>query len=137
MTPTFNPLSGCGVSAQTKLVYLGATGASLSPWVRSLNLEHVSPSGLARAEISRGPRNGADPTLALLRRWLFARKPDAGFVLTDFPATLLQAIVFDEWLDARAEMLDGVILGDHADTEVITHYRTLGLLQEVPKPSAA
>ena len=36
-----------------------------------------------------------------MRRWFFARKPDAGFVLTQFPATLLQARVFDEWLDAR------------------------------------
>jgi hypothetical protein len=62
-----------------------------------------------RSEISRRhgpaavPRDAA--TLAVMRRWFFARKPDAGFILTDFPATLLQAQVFDEWLEARDESL--------------------------------
>ena len=73
-----------------------------------MNLEHVSPLRLKGPEISRRPVNAAAEeaaTLALMRRWFFARKPDAGFVLTDFPATLLQARVFDEWLDARDEAL--------------------------------
>jgi len=69
-------------------------------------------------------------TVALLRRWFFARKPDAGFVLTDFPATLLQAKVFDEWLDARDESLSAVIAGKHAPAVLVEHYRSLGLLQE-------
>ena len=64
------------------------------------------------------------------RRWFFARKPDAGFVLTDFPATLLQAKVFDEWLDARDEDLNGVVAGSGSDESVVQHYRTLGLLLE-------
>lgn len=135
--PIFNLFPGCGVSAKTKLVCLGAMGESLSSWVCSLNLEHVSPTGSNRSEISRGPQNGVDPTLAFLRRWFFARKPDAGFVLTDFPATLLQAIVFDEWLDARAETLDAVVVGENADAELVRHYRTLGLLIEWPELSAA
>jgi hypothetical protein len=73
---------------------------------RSLNLEHVSPllwngSGdFATPGLARGDEGDR---MAYLRRWFFARKPDAGFVLTDFPATLLQAKVFDEWLDARNE----------------------------------
>ena len=102
--------------------------------IRSLNLEHVSPARLIRPEISRRPVSSASAgeaaTLALLRRWFWARKPDAGFVLTDFPATLLQAKVFDEWLDARAESLDAVILADAATAapDVAEHYRTLGLL---------
>jgi adenylate kinase len=66
--------------------------------------------------------------LAHLRRWFFARKPDAGFVLTDFPATLLQARVFDEWLDARDENIDAVVAGPGAPAPVVAHYRTLGLL---------
>ena len=81
--------------------------------VRSLNLEHVSPAPLMRPEISRRPASAAAEeatTLALMRRWFFARKPDAGFVLTDFPATLLQAKVFDEWLDARDEALSAASL---------------------------
>ncbi|MEI6860627.1 MAG: adenylate kinase [Verrucomicrobiota bacterium] len=101
-----------------------------------MNLEHVSPARLMLSEISRRPTSSAQAddaaTLALLRRWFWSRKPDAGFVLTDFPATLLQAKVFDEWLDARAESLDAVILADPATaaSAVIKHYRTLGLLSE-------
>ena len=83
---------------------------------RSLHIEHVSPAGLMRAGRFRAPPplagascGGRRATLALLRRWFFARKPDAGFVLTDFPATLLQAKVFDEWLDARDEAIDAAI----------------------------
>ena len=68
--------------------------------------------------------------LALMRRWFFARKPDAGFVLTDFPATLLQAKVFDEWLDVRNEALNAVIAGPGSSESVVQHYRTLGLLHE-------
>lgn len=103
-------------------------------WVRSLNFEHVSPAGLLRLEISRRSPSrsaaGDDPTLALMRRWFFARKPDAGFVLTGFPATLLHAKVFDEWLDARDESLDAVIAAD-ARHPAIEHYRTLGLFHEL------
>jgi adenylate kinase len=99
---------------------------------RSLQLEHVSPAGLMRRGISRsrGPAVGNEATLALMRRWFFARKPDAGFVLTDFPATLLQAKVFDEWLEARDEEVDAAIAGPGAPGPVVEHYRTLGLLHE-------
>ena len=100
---------------------------------RSLQLEHVSPAGLTRRGISRpsGSAGGKeDNLLALLRRWYFARKPDAGFVLTDFPATLLQAKVFDEWLDARDEEIDAVCAGQGVSAPVVGHYRTLGLLVE-------
>ena len=100
---------------------------------RSLNFEHVSPFRLKRPEISRRTAPaGAEEAhlLALMRRWFFARKPDAGFVLTDFPATLLQAKVFDEWLDARDESLNGVVAGPGSHETVVSHYRTLGLLLE-------
>lgn len=91
-----------------------------------------------RSEISRrrDPRVADETLLASMRRWFFARKPDAGFVLTDFPATLLQAKVFDEWLEARDENLSGVIAGVDAPAAVVEHYRTLGLLIEEPKPAA-
>ncbi len=100
---------------------------------RSLNLEHVSPLGLKGPEISRRATSvAADEVnrLALMRRWFFARKPDAGFFLTDFPATLLQAKVFDEWLDARDEALHAVFAGSGSSEPVVQHYRTLGLLHE-------
>ena len=106
--------------------------------LRSLNLEHVSPAKL-RSEISRRRGTAAaeqEALLAPLRKWFFTRKPDAGFVLTDFPATLLQAKVFDEWLDARDENLDGVLAAGNANLSVLDHYRTLGLLIEVSELAA-
>ncbi len=118
-----------GASAKAKLVYLGSPDSDLLSWVRSLNLEHVSPTELMRSEISRrrSVTAATEATLAAMRRWFFARKPDAGFVLTDFPATLLQAKVFDEWLDTRGEMLAGVASSETTPVELVEHYRTLGL----------
>ena len=129
--------SGFGPPARTKLLLLGSSdfrSEKLMDQVRSLNLEHVSPAKLMRSEISRpsGSTAGDEATtLVRLRRWFFTRKPDAGFVLTDFPATLLQAKVFDEWLDARDEALSAAILaGPGSNESVVQHYRTLGLLVE-------
>ena len=126
-----------GPPAKAKFLLLGSPdfrSENLMNRVRSLNLEHVSPAKLMRSEISRRPGSaGSDEaiTLALLRRWFFARKPDAGFVLTDFPATLLQANVFDEWLEARDEALSAAIAtGPGSPESVVQHYRTLGLLLE-------
>jgi adenylate kinase len=127
-----DPFAGFGAAAKAKLVLLGAA-VELPQRVRSLNLEHVSPARLKGPEISRRPASAAAEEanlLALMRRWFFARKPDAGFVLTDFPATLLQAKVFDEWLDARDEALSAVIAGPGSNEPVVQHYRTLGLLTE-------
>ena len=126
-----------GPPAKTKFLLLGSPDfrfENLMNQARSLNLEHVSPAKLMRSEISRRPGSaGTDEatTLAHLRRWFFARKPDAGFVLTDFPATLLQAKVLDEWLDARDEALSAVVpMGPGSPGPVVEHYRTLGLLIE-------
>jgi adenylate kinase len=129
--------SGFGPPARIKLLLLGSSdfrSEKLMNQVRSLNLEHVSPANLMRSEISRRSGSAAvdeATTLARLRRWFFTRKPDAGFVLTDFPATLLQAKVFDEWLDARDEALSAAIhAGFGSHESVVQHYRTLGLLVE-------
>jgi adenylate kinase len=137
MEAIFDPFSHLGAPAQTKLLLLGSIDFRTEEMMnraRSLQLEHVSPAGLMRRGISRphAKTDGDEGTLlALLRRWYFARKPDAGFVLTDFPATLLQAQVFDEWLDARDENIDAVVAGSGAPETVVRHYRTLGLLSEV------
>ena len=137
MDPINDLFARSGAPAKTKFLLLGSPDfhpESLMNRVRSLNLEHVSPVRLVRPEISRRPASAAAEEatrLALMRRWFFARKPDAGFVLTDFPATLLQAKVFDEWLDARDEALSAVIsAGPGSNESVIQHYRTLGLLVE-------
>ena len=130
-----DPFARFGARAKSKLLLLGSPvfhSENLMNRVRSLNLEHVSPATL-RSEISRRPGSAAAEeaaTLASMRKWFFTRKPDAGFVLTDFPATLLQAKVFDEWLDSRDESLDGVFAGPSCPIGLIEHYRTLGLLFE-------
>jgi adenylate kinase len=136
MSAIFDPFSHLGAPAQTKLLLLGSIDfrtEDIMDRARSLQIEHVSPAGLTQRGISRsrGAAAGNEASLlALLRRWFFARKPDAGFVLTDFPATLLQARVFDEWLDARDEEIDAVAAGSGAPEPVVEHYRTLGLLVE-------
>ena len=130
-----DPFARSGPRTKGKLLLLGSPvfhSENLMNRVRSLNLEHVSPATL-RSEIShrRGsPAADEAATIASLRKWFFTRKPDAGFVLTDFPATLLQAKVFDEWLDARDESLTAVIASTGSPESVVLHYRTLGLIIE-------
>lgn len=147
-----------GLAAGAKLLYFGATGtlpARLAAEVRSLKLEHVSPETLMHQEICRrtplgrqaaqARQHGAavpDQTLlAIFRKWFWTRKPDAGFLLEGFPATLLHARVFDEWLATREEALTGCLCAeplpaialakaDAARPAVVEHYHTLGLLLE-------
>ncbi len=77
-----------------------------------------------------------DLTLAVLRKWFWARKPDAGFLLEDFPATLLQAKVFDEWIESRGETLTAVLASATAPAGVVAHYRTQGLFTEATARAA-
>jgi adenylate kinase len=150
-----------GLPAAAKFLCFSATGslpANLSVEACSLKIEHVSPETLVHQEIcrrtplaaqaTRARQNGAavpDQTLlAILRKWFWGRKLDAGFLLSGFPATLLHARVFDEWLDAREEALTGCLCfepaagaafaepGPAVNPEVIEHYRMLGLF---PEPS--
>ena len=137
MAGILDPFAASGVPAKAKFLILGSPEFPLETLMyraRSLNIEHVSPARQIGPEISRPPVNpGVNEATSLthMRRWFFARKPDAGFVLTDFPATLLQAKVFDEWLDARDEALNAVVVaGPGSNESVVQHYRTLGLLCE-------
>jgi adenylate kinase len=133
MGATFDLFSPLGSPAKAKLVLLGSSDSrfeGLMDQARSFHIEHVSPAGILRQEISR--RSGKTgtteaATTAAMRKWFFARKPDAGFVLADYPATLLQAQVMDEWLDARDETLDAVIIGQGASALLIHYYTTLGV----------
>lgn len=141
-TATFSTFSLRGDPAKAKILVLGSGRPACLETLRSLNLEHVSPTQLVRSGISR-PSLDLKPVavsalLAAMRRWFWTRKPDAGFVLADFPATLLQAKVFDEWLDARGEHLTaGVVTSELSEAlPVVEHYRNLGLdLLEVPVSS--
>jgi len=64
-----------------------------------------------------------------MRRWFWARKSSAGFILASFPYTLLQAKIFDEWLEVRGESLTAVICDAACcDGPVARHYRESGLL---------
>jgi adenylate kinase len=146
-----NPFS-VPLSRSTKLLFLDREANLPEAWLenlRSLHIEHVSPGHLVSQEIcrrsplgqsaelaqQRGTPVPAETIVALTRRWFMARKPDAGFALTGFPATLLQARILDEWLDARDESLDGVIASMPATAggELADYYRTHGLLlNEVP-----
>lgn len=86
---------------------------------------------ISRRTRSALPRDVSQAHLALMRKWFWARKPDAGFLLEGFPATLLQALVFDEWLEARGENLTGCFALSAAPADVVTHYRTQGFACEV------
>ena len=125
-----DPFSPFGLSRRAKVLILGSPEffSGFLDRARSLNIEHVSSALLGR-EISRPDTLGNETTrLARLRRWFFARKPDAGFALTGFPATLLQAKVFDEWLEVRGESLDAVHAAPGSPGFLVEYYGRLGLL---------
>lgn len=136
--------------SSAKLLFLGESSGLSEAWgnhLRSLHIEHVSPGTLVSQEIcrrsplgqsaefaqQRGTPVPAETIVALVRRWFMARKPDAGFALTGFPATLLQARILDEWLDAREESLDAVLAPSSTASgggELADYYRLHGLLHE-------
>jgi adenylate kinase len=126
-----NLFSHFGPPAKIKLVIIGSEDSSSEPLfnqLRSLNIEHVSPAGLLRQEISRRTPLGLNAERASRTGKTVS---DEGFALTGFPATLLQAKVFDEWLEARDEALNSVFIsGSSSGLSVVEHYRTLGLINE-------
>lgn len=123
-------------AARVKIVVLGSMdklSESILEPLRSLHIEHVSPASMMRPEICRrklSGRKAEEAVFGALRHWYWTRKPDAGYLLKDFPATMLQALVFDEWLEARSDALDFVIAAEDADPQLIEHYRNFGLLLE-------
>jgi adenylate kinase len=140
----------------TKLLVIDGGAGLPEAWLdqfRSLHIEHVSPGLLVSQEIcrrsplgqsaelamQRGTTVPAETIVALARRWFMACKPDAGFALTGFPATLLQARILDEWLDARDESLDAVIALTPASArgELADYYRLHGLLVPTDELAAA
>ena len=138
-------------SSKSKLLIL-QTGAECSGSVpafsRSLISEHVSTEALLSAEsqrqtplgaaLRRAAKSGcsaADETvLAVLRRWYFSRRAESGFQLLGFPRNVLQALVFDEWLETRGETIDACVWfssGSECPPATAAYYRCRGILFEV------
>jgi adenylate kinase len=141
-------------SPKAKAVLLGPiepVSNGLIEAIRSFPIEHVSPDLLVQQEISRqspggmraielGRQGSTLPDsilLPLFRRWFWSRKPDAGFLLSLFPATMLHALLLDEWLEARGEALTTCLLPFSGNSVqdcapqcriLIEHYRSQGLL---------
>jgi len=109
--------------------------------LRSLNSEHVLFSDLIQNERERrtssgcafekAERDGVSASdgvmIAVARKWFWSRKMGGGFVLQGFPGNLAQAMVFDEWLEARGETLNEVfqLIGPGAadsQTELVVEY---------------
>lgn len=143
-------------SSKSKVLIL-STGAECSDSVpaffRSLISEHVSTEALLLAEARRqtslggalrsAQKSGGAPAeeniLAVLRRWFFSRRADSGFRLAGFPRTRLQALVFEEWLESRAEELDACLWVPNTPavcSSVIDFYRERGLLVAIDEPAA-
>lgn len=143
-------------SPKSKLLIL-QTGAECSgsapDFSRSLISEHVSTEALLSAESQRQTPLGAalrravksscapadETVLAVLRRWYFARRAESGFRLLGFPRSVLQALVFDEWLETRGESLDACLLftgSSGVAQDTVEYYRTRGLLIEVSEAAA-
>jgi adenylate kinase len=115
--------------------------------------EHVSTEALLSAESQRQTPLGAalrrtstlrnapadETVLAVLRRWYFARRAERGFCLLGFPQSVLQAIVFDEWLETRGETLDACVrFPGPAETRsaAAEYYRERGLLIDMTAADA-
>ena len=113
----------------------------LLEFLRSLTIEHVlfsdliqnerdrlTPSGHALEKAERNGVSASDEVMvAVARKWFWSRKNGRGFVLEGFPRNLAQALVFDEWLEARGETLDQVVhlVGTGAsdrETEAVAEY---------------
>lgn len=119
-----------------RLVLLGPPGAgkgTLAENLRKLPAEHLSSGELfrqqIRAESTLGQRlqkeleGGSlvsdELTLEIMRKWFFSRPQRKGFLLDGFPRTLPQARAFDEWLEARGQMLDAAILLQLSEEEAV------------------
>jgi hypothetical protein len=90
MTASFDLFSQFGAVAKAKVLLPGSPDRrpeELMIRARSLHFEHVSPAGLIRQGISHLSLPGRNCGLAGQ-----ARKPDAGTVFADAPATLLQVL---------------------------------------------
>lgn len=96
--------------------------------------------GMAAARARAAGRPVTDETvLAIMRRWFWSRRNNRGFVLLGFPTSVVQALVFDQWLDERDESLTACLWLDETGTSqalnavnilhpVAAYYRDRGLL---------
>lgn len=104
-------------SAHTKFVVLGPSGVlghRITNSVRSLNnFEHVNATAANReGDVSSSYDTRSTRALREMRHWFFGRRKSHGFLLEGFPSTVQQALVLDEWLDARDETLTACLWFD-------------------------
>jgi adenylate kinase len=139
-----------------RLVLLGANGALsrrvIDPVCSLHHCENVSADALLSQEIDGRTALGSaaararaagrpvtdETMLAVMRRWFWSRKNGRGFVLSGFPASVVQAMVFDQWLDERDDSLTACLWLDETGTStaanevgenrVAAYYRERGLL---------
>lgn len=110
-----------------------------------MTFEHVSIPDLIRVECERSSTLGSavekahragqpvsdETLLAIVRKWFWSRRAGRGFILQGFPANPAQAMVFDEWLEARGETLDCVAVigsGQPATEATAAHYEQQAIL---------
>ena len=110
-----------------------------------MTYEHVLVSDLIRAECERSSPLGSavekarradlpfpdEILVAIVRKWFWSRRSGRGFILCGFPASPVQAMVLDEWLEARGETLDCAALVGPAlpETEATAaHYEQQAIL---------
>ena len=123
--------------ARARTVTLGAPEARLRriiDSVRSLkDPDHFSIARLISEEVARKTPSGIvcekstraglpvpdDVILELARHWFWSRKASRGFLAEGFPSTVGQAIVFDEWLDARDEALTACVHVGQNEEEMV------------------
>ncbi len=128
---------------KTKFILMGSPGAgkgTLAVELAARGVEHLSTGDLFRAEIERKTPLGGriktaldrgelapdELTLGLMRKWFWGRPAGRGFVLDGFPRTLIQARCFDEWLEARNEVLSACVfleLGEEATVKRLSGRR--------------
>lgn len=99
----FSPVAG----ARERVLLLGPPGVLFHRIVNSArSLQESEYVVFNRSLTNELGASGTDTAvLAEARHWYWSRKRDRGFLLTSFPVTLGQALVLDEWMDAREESL--------------------------------
>jgi adenylate kinase family enzyme len=123
--------------AQGRFVVMGPPGTLLSRICDSVcslpGNEFVAVDRLLEGEVARNSPLGAvvararrhgvavpdDAVMQVLRHWFWSLRSGRGFVLAGFPATAVQAVVFDAWMEERDSCLSGAIWIDQSFDQAV------------------